>query len=152
MVAWWKRVLFSLASMVVAAVVCLSCVVLASVLKSHPANIHTSEVILTIAVMIGFCMVGWVFALPVVWIVTNIRTWRFWLYWVLGSCVGPLLMVALSAIVFMVFPQNSSNTMFSSTLLPLVYLAGAVSSLTSLFYLLLLRRAQGRADRKALAA
>jgi uncharacterized oligopeptide transporter (OPT) family protein len=149
MVAWWKRVLFSLASMVAAVIVCLSCVVLESVLKSHPANIHSSEVILTIAVAIGFCMVGWVFALPVVLIVTNIRKGRFWFYWVLGSCVGPLLMVALSALVFIVFPQNSSNTMFSSALLPLVYLAAAVSSLTSLFYLLLLRRAQTRADARA---
>jgi hypothetical protein len=105
MVAWWKRVLFSLASMVAAVIVCLSCVVLESVLKSHPANIHSSEVILTIAVAIGFCMVGWVFALPVVLIVTNIRKGRFWFYWVLGSCVGPLLMVALSALVFIVFPQ-----------------------------------------------
>jgi len=58
-------------------------------------------------------------------------------------------MVALSALVFIVFPQNSSNTMFSSALLPLVYLAAAVSSLTSLFYLLLLRRAQTRADARA---
>jgi hypothetical protein len=149
MVAWWKRVLFSLVSMVVAATVCLLCVVLQSILKSHPANIHSSEVVLTIAVMIGFCMVGWVFAVPVVLIVTNFRKGRFWLYWVLGSCVGPLLMLALSAVVFIVFPQNSTKTMMSPVLLPLIYLATAVSSLTSLFYLLLVRRAQTRADRNA---
>lgn len=150
MVAWWKRVLFSLVSMVAAAVVCLSCVVLESVIKSHPANIHSSEVVLTIAVTVGFCMVGWVFAVPVVLIVTNIRAWRFWLYFVLGSCVGPVLMLALSALVFIVFPQNSGSTWFSPALLPLLYLAAAVSSLTSLLYLLLLRRAQRHADRKAL--
>ena len=141
--------LFSLLSMVVAATVCLLCVVLESVLKSHTAKIHSSEVVLTIGVMIGFCTVGWVFAVPVVLAVTNIRKWRFWLYWVLGSCVGPLLMLALSAVVFIVFPQNSTKTMISPAVLPLVSLAGAVSSLTSLFYLLLLRRAQSRADAQA---
>jgi hypothetical protein len=151
MVAWWKRVLFSLVSIVAAAFVCMGCVVLESVIKSHPANIHSSEVVLTIAVTFGFCLVGWVFAVPVVLIVTNIRAWRFWFYWVLGSCVGPALMLALSALVFFVFPQNSSSTWFSPALLPLIYLAAAVSSLTSLFYLLLLRRAQSRADKRSVS-
>jgi hypothetical protein len=152
MVAWWKRLLFSLASMVAAAVLSLACILLEAALKSHPASIHSSEVLLTIAVMVGFCLIGWVFSIPVVLIIRNIRGGRFWFYWFLGSCVGPLLMLALFAAVFFTFPQSPSAHWFNPALRPLVYFAAIVSSLTSLFYLLLLRVAQRRADRKNVAA
>lgn len=152
MVAWWKRLLFSLASMVAAAVLLLACILLEGVLKGHPASIHSSELLLTIAVMVGFCLIAWIFSIPVVLIIRNIRGWRFWLYWILGSCVGPLLMLALFAAVFFVFPQSPSAQWFNPALRPLVYFAAAVSSLTSLFYLLLFRAAQRRADRKNAAA
>ncbi|HEY1903824.1 MAG TPA: hypothetical protein VGG56_15430 [Terracidiphilus sp.] len=145
MVAWWKRLLFSLASIVAAAIVCMAAIVVESADKSHPVSFRSSEVILTLAVIVGFCLIGWVFAVPAVLLVTNIRGGRFWLYWVLGSCVGPLLMLALCAVVFLVFPQGSGSPWLNPALRPLVYLAGAISSLTSLFYLLLLRRAQIRA-------
>ena len=150
MVAWWKRLFFSLASMVTAAVISISAIVLQSFIKSPTTNFRSSEIVLTIAVTVGFCLIAWVLSAPVVLIVRNIRGWRFWLYWLLGSSVGPLLMLALSALVFLAFPQNSTAAWFSPALLPLLYLAAAISSLTSLFYLLLLRQAQKKADRKSL--
>ena len=149
MVAWWKRLLFSLASMVAAAVISISAIIFESFIKSPTTNFRSSEIVLTIAVTVGFCLIAWILSAPVILIVRNIRAWRFWLYLLLGSSVGPLLMLALSALVFLVFPQNSTATWFSPALLPLLYLAAAISSLTSLFYLLLFRSAQRRADRKA---
>jgi hypothetical protein len=148
MVAWWKRLLFSLVSMVVAAVLCLGSLVLESVIKSHPGSFRGSEVILTVGVTVGFCLVAWIFSVPVVLIITNIHGWRFWLYWFLGSCIGPMLMLALSALVFFLVPHGPNEQWFHPELLSLVYLAAAISSLTSLLYLLLLRWAQGRAARK----
>lgn len=145
MVAWWKRLLFSLASIVGSAVVCLAFIVLESLIGSRPASLHGSEVILTIGVVAGFCLLGWVLSAPVVLFVRNIRGRRFWVYWFLGSWVGPLQMLALAALVFLLFPQSADAHWFIPVLLPLVYLAAAISSLTSLFYLLLLRRAQARA-------
>lgn len=100
---------------------------------------------LTIGVTVGLCLVGSVFTVPVVLMITNIRGWRFWFYWALGSAFGPLLMLALCALVFFLVPHSPSDHWFRPELLPLVYLAAAISSLTSLFYLLLLRRAQSRA-------
>jgi hypothetical protein len=152
MVAWWKRLLFSLVSIVAAAIVCMAAIVLESAVKSHPVSFRSSEVILTLAVTVAFCLVAWVFAVPAVLLVTNIRGGRFWFYWVLGSCVGPLLMLALCAVVFLAFPQGSGSPWLNPALRPLVYLAGAISSLTSLFYLLLLRRAQTRAAEKTIQA
>jgi integral membrane sensor domain MASE1 len=107
---------------------------------------------LTIGVTVGLCLVGCVFTVPVVLMITNIRGWRFWFYWALGSSYGPLLMLALCALVFFLVPHGPNDRWFRPELLPLVYLAAAVSSLTSLFYLLLLRRAQDRAARKTAGA
>jgi hypothetical protein len=145
MVAWWKRLLFSLASMIAAAVICLALMLLATTLKSHSANIHSSEVILTVAVMIGFCLIGWVISIPAVLIVRNISGGRFWLYWILGSSVGPLLMLLLVVAVFVVVPHGPGAQWFNPAFRPLAYLAAAISSLTSLCYLLLLGWAQRRA-------
>jgi MFS family permease len=147
MVAWWKRLLFSLVSMVVASVACLCGILLVSAAKSHKVNFHSSEVLLTIAVLIGFCLIGWVFSVPAVLMCTNIRAWRFWLYWALGSCIGPLLMLVLCAAVFFAMPHDANAPWFSPVVRPLIYMAAAISSLTSLLYLALLRWAQVKAKR-----
>ena len=145
MVAWWKRLLFSLASMIAAAVVCLAAMLLLTTLKSHSANIHSSEVILTVAVMVGFCLIGWLVSIPAVLIVRNISGARFWLYWILGSSVGPVLMMLLFLAVFVVVPHGPGAQWFNPALRPLTYFATAISSLTSLCYLGLLGWAQRRA-------
>jgi hypothetical protein len=151
MVAWWKRLLFSLASMIAAAVVCLASMLLVTTLKSHRANIHSSEVILTVAVMVGFCLIGWVISIPAVLIVRNISGARFWLYWILGSSVGPLLMLLLFLAVFVVVPHGPSAQWINPAFRPLAYFAAAISSLTSLCYLWLLGWAQRRAVRLSAA-
>src|ERR1700723_1139780 len=152
MVAWWKRLLFSLASMIAAAVVCLAAMLLLTTLKSHSANIHSSEVILTVAVMVGFCLIGWVVSIPGVLIVRNISGHRFWLYWILGSSVGPLLVLLLFLAVFVVVPHGPGAQWFNPAFRPLIYFAAAISSLTSLCYLWLLGWAQRRAVRLSRAA
>ena len=145
MVAWWKRLLFALASMIAAALICLACMLLETMLNSRPANIHSSEVMLTVAVMVGFCIIAWVISIPAVLIVRNISGNRFWLYWILGSSVGPLLMLLLFVAVFVVVPHGPGAQWFNPAFRPLAYLAAAISSLTSLCYLLLLGWAQRRA-------
>ena len=152
MVAWWKRLLFSLASIIAAAVICLASMLFETTLNSRPANIHSSEVILTVAVMVGFCLIAWMISIPAVLIVRNISGSRFWLYLFLGSSVGPLLMLLLFVAVFVLVPHGPSAQWFNPALRPLVYFAAAISSLTSLCYLLLLGWAQRRAIRSSEAA
>ena len=152
MVAWWKRLLFSLESMIAASVLCLACMLLVTSLKSHSANIHSSEVLLTVAVLVGFCLIGWVISIPAVLIIRNASGGRFWLYWILGSSVGPLLMLLLFAAVFVFMPHSPDAQWFNPAYQSMVYFATALSSLTSLFYLLLLRWAQRRAVRVSAAA
>jgi len=146
MVAWWKRILLSLLSVVAATVVSIVGMVLVDGLKHKQFNVRSSEVLLTIAVTVGFCLIAWVLSIPFVLLIRKIAGWRFWFYWVLGSCVGPALMLGLIFALFMtLMPHRPGDPWFMPAELSLVYLAGAISSLTSLFYLLLLRGAQKRA-------
>jgi len=151
MVAWWKRLLLSLLSMILGPVVCLLGMVLYSMAKSQPVSFRSTEVLLALAVTVGFCIIAWVLSIPVVLLITNIRGWRFWFYWVLFTCVGPALMLGLIATIFYVMPHSPDGHWFNPMYLPLVYGAGAIACLTSIIYLLLLRRAQVRAERKLAA-
>jgi hypothetical protein len=159
MVAWWKRILLSLLSVVVGTVVCLLSVeiVIWGAVKthllssSHSVSFHSSELLITIAVIVAFCVVAWLFSVPVVLIVRNIRGWRFWFYWVLGSCIGPALMLVLCAAILMVAFRGRGNAIWYSPTLetPLIYIAAAISSVSSLLYLSLLRRSQAAAIKKS---
>jgi hypothetical protein len=102
-------------------------------------------------VMVGFCLIGWVISIPAILIVRNISGGRFWLYWILGSSVGPLLMLLLFVAVFVLVPHGPGAQWFNPALRPLAYFAAAISSLTSLCYLLWLGWAQRRAVRKSAA-
>jgi hypothetical protein len=88
-------------------------------------------------------------AIPLVLLVRNIKGWRFWMYWAVGLLFGPAMILGVSfysavrAPNFAGFPGNSMS---------MVYLAGAISGVTTLIYLLLLRRGQTRAAYHAAAA
>jgi hypothetical protein len=157
MVAWWKRILLSLLSVVVGAVVCLlgAEIVLWGAVKthlvssSHSVSFHSSELLITIGVIVVFCIVAWLFSVPVVLIVRNIRGWRFWFYWVVGSCIGPALMLALCAAILMVALKGRGNAIwYNPEELPLVYMSAAISSVSALLYLGLLRRSQAAIKRR----
>jgi drug/metabolite transporter (DMT)-like permease len=153
MVAWWKRLLFSLGSVVTAVAVCLGALIAADLLlKGKIANIHGTEVGIAVGVTVALCLVGWVITAPLVLIVRKIPAGRFWIYWAFGSCIGPLLMLGLFAAVFLLVPHSPNEHWIRPELLPLVYMAVALSSITSIFYLLLLRRAQTRAAAKLSAS
>ena len=152
MVPWWKRLIYSLVGTLLGAGFCGACIV-AQQFLSNPHR-HLSAVGLTTAILffdpwvMVLSLPGWALAIPVVLLVRNIRGWRFWMYWAVGTCLGPAIILAEglhSAIrgpSFAGFPENSMS---------LVYLAGAISALTSLIYLVLLRRAQAQAATPATA-
>ncbi len=146
MASWWKRLLFSLASIVAAAVVCMGGLIAVEVVfKSQTAIIHGSEGGYLMGATIALCLVAWIVSAPVALAVRNVRGMRFWIYWVAGSCIGPALTLVLFALVFFLVPHSPNERWIRPELMPLVYLAAAISSLTSLFHLLLLRWAQAKA-------
>lgn len=142
MVTRSKRVLLSFASVAAATFICLVGMLIENGRGANPATFQSSELILVIAVVCCLSSIGWLITLPVAFMVGNTRSWRFWVYWLLGSCVGPLLMAALFAAVYFLFPHGPNATWFRPEYMPIFYLAAAISCLASLFYLLLLGREQ----------
>ena len=145
MVSWWERVLLSLASVVMAALVCLAYVLLQGALPWHRGNVQASDLIFTGGFVAFFCALGWVLSVPVVILARHVYGWRLWVYLGLGSCAGTMLMLAVIAFLYFSVPQSPNAHLFGPELRPLVYLATAISTLTALIYLFLLRRAQAKA-------
>lgn len=88
-----------------------------------------------------FSLPGWALAIPIVLIVLNFRGWRFWMYLAIGCAIGPTLMFGLALYAFLTEP---SMVGFNAGAGPLLILGSAISCLTTLIYLLLMRRSQPR--------
>ena len=149
MVTWWKRLIYSLVSAVVGAGVSGACAAAQQVIansRGHLSAIGLWTVILSFAPwVIILSLPGWALAVPIVLVVRNIRGWRFWMYWVIGSCIGPALILAVSLY------SGPGLAGFGGNSMSLFYLAAAISGLTTVIYLLLLRRAQAQASVQASA-
>jgi hypothetical protein len=89
-------------------------------------------------------MLGWLLALPIVMKIRQINGWRFGVLLILGSGIGPLVMLIL--VVSFDLYAGSTNKGNVSDWAPgargWVYFATCISFLTTLFYLLYMRRAQ----------
>ncbi len=145
MVSWWKRLIYSLVSAVLGAGVSGACAAAQQVNANshgHLSAMGLWMVILSFAPwVIILSLPGWALGVPFVLLVTNIRAWRFWMYWAIGLCIGPALILAValySGPGLAGFPGSNSMSLF--------YLAAAISGLTTLIYLILLRRAQAQAS------
>jgi hypothetical protein len=150
MVPWWKRLIYSLVSAVVGAGVSGACAAAQQfVANSHG---HLSAMGLWTAILffdpwvIVLSLPGWVLAIPIVLLVRNIRGWRFWMYWAVGILIGPVLIMAVA-----LYSGPGLGGLPGGSM-SLLYLATAISALTTLIYLLLLRRGQARASVQASAA
>jgi len=130
--------------MVLADLVCMAGALLQSIVINPRGSLRVADLIYLAGFALVFGIVGWIIAAPIALMLNNITGWRFWLYWALGSSFGPLSMLSVFALVYYLVPGNPNEYWIRPELMPLVYLATAISSLTALFFLLLLRRAQGR--------
>jgi hypothetical protein len=144
MVPWWKRLIYSLVSAVLGAGVSGACGAAQQFIANSRGHLNAMGLWTAILFfdpwVIVMSLPGWALAVPIVLLVRNIRGWRFWMYWAIGICLGPAIILAValySGPGFAGLPGNSMS---------LVYLAGAISGLTTLLYLVLLRRGQARAE------
>ena len=151
-VRWWKRLFYSLISVVVAAGICGGFVVCEQMIVDSKvpfiAKAWLGSVVFFDYWVVLLSLPGWLLAIPAVLLVRDLRRWRFWVYLALGSFIGPVLILgiafisALRAPNFAGFPRDSMST---------VFLAAGISFLTTLIYLLLLRRAQGVGFKRVVA-
>ena len=145
MVAWWKRLIYSFVSAVLGAGLCGAAAASQQVVTNARGQL-TAEALWTAILffdpwVVTLSMPGWLLALPLVLLVRSVLGWRFWLYWAMGICIGPLIVlvaerIAASRGLALAGIPGGSDAAF--------YLATAISALSSLIYLLLLRRGQAR--------
>jgi len=138
MIPWWKRLVYSLASVVATGTV-LGLVVLFPYSLEKPVAHHSP--IGWLGMFLFFeCLVMmltfpcWLLATPLILVVTNFRGWRFWTYWAIGSFIGPLYWFGRKLI-----GLDTNGKLYGEP----YWVVSAVSVLASLVYLLIARRAQG---------
>jgi hypothetical protein len=153
-VPWRKRLFYSLESWLIAAIVSGAIFAAAEEIglpAEHAVTLAEigAGVAATIVLVLVFSLPGWLLAIPIVLAVRNFRGWRFWMYFALGSCIGPALFLGMALYFFLRSPAH-----FGSLPGPLgLYVRPAVvSSLTTLVYLLLLRRPQTVAPKRSAAS
>jgi len=95
-------------------------------------------------------IIGWLLALPIVLKIRQTKSWRFWALLSLGSGIGPLVMliIAVSFELYTLSTNKGSASSWAPEALNLVYFAACISFMTTLFFLLFLRRAQRITDSK----
>jgi len=139
MVSWVKRLGYSALSFMLAGVVCAGVVLADGVLEARGGDLA-----LSVGFIVGLCILGWAVTLPLVLAVKEARGGRFWVYWIAGSLLGPLLMIAVFWLDFALVPGDPHAQWLGPERWPLVHLAGGISGMASLGYLLLLRRGLNR--------
>jgi len=138
MVPWWKRLIYSLVSVIVTGSVCGS-VVLFPFFFRKPVTHHSPMVLLGMFLFFE-CLVViltfpcWILTTPIILAVTNLRGRRFWIYWAIGSLIGPLYWLGRKLIGF-----DTNGELRGGP----YWVVGVVSVLASLIYLLIARRALG---------
>lgn len=139
MVGKWKRILYSIIS-AIASIFIFGIAVAIESLVTRGADPSGAFVLACLATSyLGIPC--WILALPIILWITNIEGWRLWGVFALGASLGPLVILgiasytAISSTTFVGFAQGSGI---------FIWMAMGVSSLATLLYLLLLRRAQLR--------
>jgi len=84
-----------------------------------------------------FGLVGWTLALPIVLTITSVQGWRFWSLLALGTGIGPLVVFALA--VYSAISSSNYTMSYAPEAKNIVFVALAVSFMTTLIYLVLLR-------------
>ena len=147
MVAWWKRLIYSFVSVVLGAGLCGA----AAASQQVVANAHghlTAEGVWTAILffdpwVITLSLPGWLLDMPLVLLVRNVRGWRIWMYWAIGICFGPAIILLVERIAA---SRGLALAGIPGGLSAAYYLATAIAALSSLIYLLLLRRSQSHAE------
>jgi hypothetical protein len=145
MIPWWKRLLFSLLSVALAALICEAYFIILEVFQPLEVflppgrQLQASEYIVQFGLVLVYSLPGWLFAIPIVLTVTDIGGWRFWVYWAIGSAIGPFLFLLVALCLLLSHPDLNAITL---NVIPLILFGTAISCVTTLFYLLLLRRAR----------
>lgn len=137
MVPWWKRLIFSLVSVEATGSVCGAIVLFPHFLREATGH-HSALGSLGMFLFFEFLVLTltfpcWLLASPMILIATNLRGWRFWMYWAIGSFIGPLYWFGRK-----LMGLDTNSKLYGGPYGVIV----VVSVLASLIYLVVIRRAE----------
>jgi hypothetical protein len=142
MIRWRKKLIYSLVSWTVAAILA-TLIESVSAFLTYPLPDKTFSLhdwILGVAFFLPVFMIagflGWVVSIPIALLIDNFRGLRFWMYLTAGSLSGPLFWFAIG------FPGDLASHRLQRGLLEIPRPVYVVSFATTLIYLVLMRRAQ----------
>ena len=143
----WKRVLCSMLSVAMAGML-YGASVYGPTLLAHPFSVAgLNRFFEYIGIIWYISLPGWLIASPFVFFVRNYERWRAWIYLAAGSCIGPVLaMVPMTVDFGADLPTDSRVTGFWSGEGGTFLFAWAISSLTTLIYLVLVHWSQPNAS------
>jgi hypothetical protein len=97
-----------------------------------------------------FCSVGWLLALPLVVLIRRADGWHLWAPLAVGTAIGPATMILFTIYVGLKsnLPLNAIYSHRDPMSNTFICLATVISLLTTLFFLLFLRRAQREQQNK----
>ncbi|MDE3201655.1 MAG: hypothetical protein KGN79_12125 [Acidobacteriota bacterium] len=146
MVSRWKRLFYSLSGTAAGAFLLATCLMFAPGKSESPLKTFVG----TASILFAVSLSGWILALPLVLLVRNIDSWRFWMYLGIGTMIGPLV-TYIGAIQRLLGSYHGAYNQAPAVLVALG-MASVISFSASLCYLLLFRKAQGRFKRNEIIA
>ena len=136
MVSRWKKLAYSLVSVLLGAAALTGLSLLFPGKSEDPIRLFFGVTFLTFAVSLA----GWLIAIPLILMVNNVSRWRFWLYLGIGSSIGPFL--AYQGMILPCLKSYKGHYSQVPAILVMVCSSAILSCIATLSYLLLLRRAQ----------
>jgi hypothetical protein len=139
MAPWWRRLAYSFCSFLIAIPVGFLLASLVQYIVERKLSLDMDGFFIGVFCFIFFGIPGWFLAVPICLLVTNISGWRFWMYWAIGSCIGPLYLLGLALFSYLLPPNWRFGSDFDTNFVVGVTM---ISSLATIFYLLSLRLEQ----------
>jgi hypothetical protein len=137
---WWVRLLYSFAS-ALAAVLLTVCGHSLFGLYDKPPFAFTQSFVTALPFFLAVAFPGWLIAIPIVLAVTNLQGWRFWALLCVGAAIGPVVIFAFGVYGHLTSPRSAFAW---HAVRSLSAIAAGVSTLTTLIYLCVLKKALSR--------
>ena len=94
MISWWKRLIYSLGSVLLSGNVCGAILVFPHLVGHATGHLGAAGWAGMLAIfevlVLTLTLPCWLLTTPIVLLVTKIDGWRFWIYVAIGSAIGPV--------------------------------------------------------------
>lgn len=134
MVPWWKRLIFSILSVLVG--VCVAGLA-SEVVASLSGHFDSARLLVSTVIFLIYSAAGWIVAAPIIISVRNYRGWRLWGWGVIGISIGPAVIVGFGLFSFLTLKSGAG---FWSGMSDFLLFAALISMVSTCVYLFLVTR------------